>query len=66
MKVSHTPSDVASFATLPEPPFLTGFLTQAGIKNVSQRDLGIELLDKILTQGFAHNLYRSWWRNNGP
>ena len=34
-------------------PSLTGFLTQAGIKNVSQRDLGIELLDKVLTQSFA-------------
>ena len=31
-------------------PSLTGFLTQAGVKNVSQRDLGIELLDKVLTQ----------------
>ena len=39
-------------------PSLTGFLTQAGIKNVSQRDLGIELLDKVLTQSFAHGLYQ--------
>ena len=39
-------------------PSLTGFLTQAGVKNVSQRDLGIELLDKVLTQSFAHGLYQ--------
>ena len=38
-------------------PSLTGFLSQAGIKNISQRDLGIELLDKVLTQSFAHGVY---------
>jgi len=36
---------------------LTGFLAQAGVKNVVQRDLGIELLDSVLTQEFGHNLY---------
>lgn len=38
-------------------PSLTGFLAQAGVKNVVQRDLGIELLDSVLTQEFGHNLY---------
>src|SRR5574340_452437 len=39
-------------------PSLTGFLSQAGVKNVSQRDLGIELLDKVLTQSFAQDVYQ--------
>lgn len=38
-------------------PSLTGFLTQAGVTNVSQRDLGIELLDGLLTQQYGEQLY---------
>ncbi len=39
-------------------PSLTGFLAQAGIKDVSQRDLGIELLDDLLTQSYGEGLYQ--------
>ena len=39
-------------------PSLTGFLRQAGIQNVSQRDLGIELLDKVLTRSYGMELYQ--------
>ncbi|BFU93878.1 MAG: conserved protein of unknown function [Nitrospira sp.] len=39
-------------------PSLTGFLTQAGVPNVSQRDLGIELLDDIVTQAYGVELYQ--------
>ncbi|MEX5216724.1 MAG: radical SAM protein [Nitrospiraceae bacterium] len=39
-------------------PSLTGFLRQAGIQNVSQRDLGIELLDQVLTQSYGGGLYQ--------
>ena len=39
-------------------PSLTGFLRQAGIQNVSQRDLGIELLDKVLTRPYGMELYQ--------
>jgi hypothetical protein len=38
-------------------PSLTGFLHQAGVTNVTQRDLGIELLDGILTQQYGEQLY---------
>lgn len=38
-------------------PSLTGFLVQAGVKNVTQRDLGIELLDTILTQKYGEEVY---------
>jgi len=38
-------------------PSLTGFLAQAGVKNVAQRDLGIELLDAILTHKFGQQVY---------
>ena len=38
-------------------PSLTGFLAQAGVKNVTQRDLGIELLDAILTLKFGQEVY---------
>ena len=38
-------------------PSLTGFLAQAGVKNVAQRDLGIELLDAVLTYGFGKQVY---------
>src|SRR5207247_5230761 len=38
-------------------PSLTGFLAQAGIKNVTQRDLGIELLDTVLTQQYGEEVY---------
>ena len=38
-------------------PSLTGFLTQSGIKNVTQRDLGIELLDTVLTQKYGEEVY---------
>jgi anaerobic magnesium-protoporphyrin IX monomethyl ester cyclase len=39
-------------------PSLTGFLAQGGITNVSQRDLGIELLDGLLTQSYGAELYQ--------
>ncbi|MFO0707372.1 MAG: radical SAM protein [Nitrospira sp.] len=39
-------------------PSLTGFLNQAGIKNVSQRDLGIELLDQVLTRSYGAEVYQ--------
>ncbi len=38
-------------------PSLTGFLAQAGVRNVTQRDLGIEILDMILTEAFGHEVY---------
>jgi len=38
-------------------PSLTGFLAQAGIRNVTQRDLGIELLDSILTRPYGEEMY---------
>ncbi len=38
-------------------PSLTGFLAQAGVQQVSQRDLGIELLDLILTRSYGEELY---------
>ncbi len=38
-------------------PSLTGFLSQAGVKNVSQRDLGIELLDTVVSRSFGQELY---------
>src|SRR5215510_4513259 len=34
-------------------PSLTGFLHQSGVTNVSQRDLGIELLDAVLTRSYG-------------
>ncbi len=39
-------------------PSLTGFLAQAGFTNVAQRDLGIELLDDLLTQSYGAGLYQ--------
>jgi anaerobic magnesium-protoporphyrin IX monomethyl ester cyclase len=39
-------------------PSLTGFLHQGGISDVSQRDLGIELLDTILTRSYAAEVYQ--------
>ncbi|HEY7534243.1 MAG TPA: B12-binding domain-containing radical SAM protein, partial [Nitrospiraceae bacterium] len=39
-------------------PSLTGFLVQGGVGNVSQRDLGIELLDCVLTQSYGAELYQ--------
>lgn len=39
-------------------PSLTGFLAQAGVKNVTQRDLGIEMLDAILTQTYGREIYQ--------
>ncbi|HJT19395.1 MAG TPA: radical SAM protein [Nitrospira sp.] len=39
-------------------PSLTGFLAQAGISNVSQRDLGIELLDDVVTKSYGVALYQ--------
>jgi len=38
-------------------PSLTGFLAQAGVKNVTQRDLGIELLDTVLTHECGQQVY---------
>lgn len=38
-------------------PSLTGFLNQAGVNNVVQRDLNIEALDTILTTGYGHAIY---------
>ena len=39
-------------------PSLTGFLTQGGVTNVSQRDLGIELLNEVTTQSSEADLYQ--------
>ena len=39
-------------------PSLTGFLAQGGVTNVSQRDLGIELLDKVVTHSYGVALYQ--------
>ena len=39
-------------------PSLTGFLAQGGITNVSQRDLGIELLDGVVTHSYGAELYQ--------
>src|SRR5512142_909919 len=39
-------------------PSLTGFLAQAGVTDVSQRDLGIELLDDIATKSYGVGLYQ--------
>ena len=39
-------------------PSLTGFLAQAGITNVTQRDLGIELLDDVVTKSYGVGLYQ--------
>ena len=39
-------------------PSLTGFLAQGGVTNVSQRDLGIELLDGVVTQSYGAELYQ--------
>ncbi len=38
-------------------PSLTGFLNQAGVKNVTQRDLGIEVLDTFLTRDYGQEVY---------
>ncbi len=39
-------------------PSLTGFLVQGGVTNVSQRDLGIELLDRVVTHSYGVSLYQ--------
>jgi hypothetical protein len=39
-------------------PSLTGFLAQAGVGNVAQRDLGIELLDVMLTRTYGEEIYQ--------
>ncbi|HXV67664.1 MAG TPA: radical SAM protein [Nitrospira sp.] len=39
-------------------PSLTGFLRQGGVSNVSQRDLGIELLDGLLTKSYGAQVHR--------
>jgi anaerobic magnesium-protoporphyrin IX monomethyl ester cyclase len=38
-------------------PSLTGFLAQAGVRNVTQRDLGIEVLDTLLTKQYGEEIY---------
>lgn len=38
-------------------PSLTGFLDQAGVKDVTQRDLGIEVLDTFLTKAYGQEVY---------
>ncbi len=38
-------------------PSLTGFLAQAGVTNVAQRDIGIELLDSVLSRSYGETLY---------
>jgi anaerobic magnesium-protoporphyrin IX monomethyl ester cyclase len=38
-------------------PSLKGFLAQAGIQNVTQRDLGIEVLDTVLTRSYGQDIY---------
>ncbi|HSC56605.1 MAG TPA: radical SAM protein [Nitrospira sp.] len=39
-------------------PSLTGFLAQAGVTNVTQCDLGIELLDDVVTKSYGAGLYQ--------
>jgi radical SAM superfamily enzyme YgiQ (UPF0313 family) len=39
-------------------PSLTAFLRQGGVSDVSQRDLGIELLDNILTRSYGAQVYQ--------
>ncbi|MBH0193509.1 MAG: radical SAM protein [Nitrospira sp.] len=39
-------------------PSLTGFLRQGGVSNVSQRDLGIELLDGMLTRSYGARVHQ--------
>ncbi|MDH5740999.1 MAG: B12-binding domain-containing radical SAM protein, partial [Nitrospira sp.] len=39
-------------------PSLTGFLHQGGVSDVSQRDLGIELLDTVLTRSYAAEVHQ--------
>lgn len=39
-------------------PSLTGFLRQGGVSDVSQRDLGIELLDCMLTRAYGTRVYQ--------
>jgi len=39
-------------------PSLMGFLAQGGVPDVSQRDLGIELLDEVVTQSYGAELYQ--------
>ncbi len=39
-------------------PSLTGFLNANGIHTVSQRDIGIELLDSLLTQSYGQRIYQ--------
>ena len=39
-------------------PSLTGFLHQGGVSKVSQRDLGIELLDALLTRSYGGRVHR--------
>jgi anaerobic magnesium-protoporphyrin IX monomethyl ester cyclase len=39
-------------------PSLTGFLHQGGVSDVSQRDLGIELLDGLLTRSYGAEVYQ--------
>src|ERR1043165_1721694 len=39
-------------------PSLTGFLAQAGVTNLTQRDLGIELLDDVVTKSYGVGLYQ--------
>jgi hypothetical protein len=39
-------------------PSLTGFLAQGGVPDVSQRDLGIELLDRVVTQSYGAEIYQ--------
>lgn len=38
-------------------PCLTGFLAQAGYRNVRQRDLNIEVLDTVLTPVYGQDVY---------
>lgn len=38
-------------------PSLTGFLAQAGVTNVTQRDIGIELLDSVLSRSYGEDLH---------
>ena len=39
-------------------PSLTGFLAQGGVTNVSQHDLGVELLNGVTTQSYGADLYQ--------
>ena len=59
MKVSLLfPSNLASVSALSESALLDGIFGSRGVSDVSQRDLGIELLDMVLTKDYGAEVYQ--------